>query len=866
MPLNCFYSGKKACFRQKRKNLGTRLLAFILWLFLLPAAQGGQVNLLPQTYGEFSSRAFSHIDKPSVFDDNPAEVDHNEHSVISPGKTVGKSAGNTFFSRLAGYDFFVSPLISLVNSLLYLRMQESKFQMTSLPGAGSGVSDTAFGLSSPQQVAGNSPRAGLNPNLLAEDAPQVIIFSAQSGLNIFTDTSGALTWHSECVRHELPTESPFQQYLRCDTPETTQTSLEVRLWFEQSGEQWLLHAFPDSSARLQATPSLLASSSLEDQEAASRSMLRFLQETSKRAREIEQTAARKWKIFYDRLSKEDELSRKLQDKKKRQQEKQEQLLQWTYSTEAKVNNIYAFHWRGLSDSGSTNRISEDDNSHNTREPVSLPAKARVYQVSGDKKHTEQGGTAAAGRSGNASGHKRHRGTPDSREKPDSNSSPKKQRPDTALSGPNQPEQEKTTHSDTDKVLIPDLPDEIWALIFKYTTVRETRPLHNTCQRFRAIGFIRDVQRCQVRNLHPESKVAAMATTAMPLMNKRLKEILVRRFGPCFTDYLPAMQHAIVRLHQFVPTVCTHTLTGHTDWVRCIRLLPDGRVLSGSDDMTIKVWDLEKPDGEQCTHILTGHTSWVRCIGVLPDGRVLSGSDDGTIKVWDLEKPDGEQCTHTLTGHTGSVRCMGALPDGRVLSGSSDKSIKVWDLEKPDGEQCTHTLTGHTGMVECIGVLPDGRVLSGSFDKTIKVWDLEKPDGEQCTHTLTEHTRWIECIGVLPDGRVLSGSGDDTIKVWDLEKPDGEQCTHTLTGHTCWVRCIRVLPDGRVLSGSHESIKVWDLEKPDGEQCTHTLTGHTGWVDCIGFLPDGRVLSSSIDMTMKVWDYPEPALPDSSNQQ
>ena len=714
MPLNCFYSGKKACFRQKRKNLGTRLLAFILWLFLLPAAQGGQVNLLPQTYGEFSSRAFSHIDKPSVFDDNPAEVDHNECSVISPGKTVGKSAGNTFFSRLAGYVFFVSPLISLVNRLLYLRMQESKFQMKPLPGAGSGVSDTAFGLSGPQQVAGNSPRAGLNPNLLAEDAPQVIIFSAQSGLNIFTDTSGTLTRHSECVRHELPTESPFQQYLRCDTPETKQTSLEVRLWFEQSGEQWLLHAFPDGSARLQATPSLsvaLASSSLVDQETASRSMLRFLQETSKRAREIEQTAARKWKIFYDRLSKEDELSRKLQDKKKRQQEKQEQLLQWIYSTEAKVNDIYVFHWRGLSDSGSTNRISEDDNSHNTREPVSLPAKARVYQASGDKKHTEQGGTAAAGRSGNASGHKRHRGTPDSGEKPDSNSSPKKQRPDTALSGPNQPEQEKTTHSDTDKVLIPDLPDEIWALIFKYTTVRETRPLHNTCQRFRAIGLIRDVQRCQVRNLPPESKVAAKATTAMPLMNKRLKEILVRRFGPCFTDYLPAMQHAIARLHQFVPTVCTHTLTGHTDRVAGIGVLPDGRVLSGSDDTTIKVWDLEKPDGEQCTHTLTGHTSWVRCIGVLPDGRVLSGSDDRTIKVWDLEKPDGEQCTHTLTGHTALVRCIGVLPDGRVLSGSYDTTIKVWDLEKPDGEQCIHTLTGHTlwlcasGSCQTVGYSP-----------------------------------------------------------------------------------------------------------------------------------------------------------------
>jgi WD40 repeat protein len=35
---------------------------------------------------------------------------------------------------------------------------------------------------------------------------------------------------------------------------------------------------------------------------------------------------------------------------------------------------------------------------------------------------------------------------------------------------------------------------------------------------------------------------------------------------------------------------TETLVGHTGWVQTLRVLPDGRIVSGSGDKTIKIWD------------------------------------------------------------------------------------------------------------------------------------------------------------------------------------------------------------------------------------------------------------------------------------
>ena len=269
--------------------------------------------------------------------------------------------------------------------------------------------------------------------------------------------------------------------------------------------------------------------------------------------------------------------------------------------------------------------------------------------------------------------------------------------------------------------------------------------------------------------------------------------------------------------------------------RSLVLLGDGRVCSGSDDGTMKIWNMSSG---VCERTLTGHEGCVFALVFLGDGRVCSGSRDGTMKIWNISSG---VCERTLTGHGGSVYALVLLGDGRVCSGSGDDTIKIWNVSSG---VCERTLTGHEGCVTALVFLGDGRVCSGSEDDTIKIWNISSG---VCERTLTGHEGCVTALVLLGDGRVFSGSEDGTIKIWNMSSG---VCERTLTGHEDLVNALVLLGDGRVCSGCEDgTIKIWNISSG---VCERTLTGHEGCVFALVLLDDGRVCSGSGDDTIKIW--------------
>jgi WD40 repeat protein len=274
------------------------------------------------------------------------------------------------------------------------------------------------------------------------------------------------------------------------------------------------------------------------------------------------------------------------------------------------------------------------------------------------------------------------------------------------------------------------------------------------------------------------------------------------------------------------TIRTHVLDGHTAFVNALAVGLDGRIYSGSADMTIRVWS-----GDSGAHLQTlqGHTGMVLALAVGLDGAIYSASYDLTIKVW---SGASGALLRTLEGHTDYVMSLTVGSNGKIYSGSGDRSIRVWAAD--DGEHL-QTLLGHTGFVRALAVgKRDGAIYSGSFDCTVRVWS-----GEDGTHlrTLEGHTNWIASITVAADGRVYSGSGDSTIRVWS---PHDGKHLQTLMCHTSIVVALVVGLNGKLFSGSHDGVvRVWS--DVDGAHL-HTMRGGTGEVLALVLGHDGTLIS------------------------
>ncbi|KIM23652.1 hypothetical protein M408DRAFT_77303 [Serendipita vermifera MAFF 305830] len=288
--------------------------------------------------------------------------------------------------------------------------------------------------------------------------------------------------------------------------------------------------------------------------------------------------------------------------------------------------------------------------------------------------------------------------------------------------------------------------------------------------------------------------------------------------------------------------------GHQDMVLSVAFSPNGkRIVSGSEDRTIRVWDAET--AEMVAGPFKGHTGSVNSVAVSPDGtRAVSGSGDTTLRVWDIET--AEMIAGPFEGHNERINSVKFSPDGtRVISGSEDKTIRIWDAET--AEMLVGPFEGHTASVSSVAFSPNGtRIVSGSWDSTIRVWNAA--NAEMVAGIFEGHNDVVTSVTFSPDGtRIVSGSYDGKIRVWDAETL--KLIARPFEGHAYSVMSVEFSGDGtRIVSGSTDmTIRVWDATTT--EMIVGPLDGHKMGVASVAFSPDGTtIVSGSHDATIRIW--------------
>ena len=140
---------------------------------------------------------------------------------------------------------------------------------------------------------------------------------------------------------------------------------------------------------------------------------------------------------------------------------------------------------------------------------------------------------------------------------------------------------------------------------------------------------------------------------------------------------------VIKIWEIDSGICLQTISGYHPY--CLMKLADGRI-AGEYDEYIDDWEddvvgsyihIWNPDNGVCEMTLFGHNKSISSLIQCKDGRLISGSADKKIKIWNLMNGKESWCEWTLEGHGDYVHSLIELSDGRIISASEDKTIKIW---------------------------------------------------------------------------------------------------------------------------------------------------------------------------------------------
>ena len=225
---------------------------------------------------------------------------------------------------------------------------------------------------------------------------------------------------------------------------------------------------------------------------------------------------------------------------------------------------------------------------------------------------------------------------------------------------------------------------------------------------------------------------------------------------------------------------TQSLTSHTKAIDTMEILDDGKLVSGSLDNTMIVWEKDFNGNYIQVQEFKENRPIMKIIK-LKNNKLAFTTDDGIIRILfekktiinnEVNKKYTIICK--LTKHNGRVKSMCEMSNGLLLSGGADlgsrkdNNILVWKPNEFDGYFYSLTVSGHKSDVNNIIELIDGRIASTSKDRSVRIWKCLN-DGNvinfEIEEILEDYPHGLYCIIQLNDGRLCTSTSDNSLVLW-----------------------------------------------------------------------------------------------------
>lgn len=201
---------------------------------------------------------------------------------------------------------------------------------------------------------------------------------------------------------------------------------------------------------------------------------------------------------------------------------------------------------------------------------------------------------------------------------------------------------------------------------------------------------------------------------------------------------------------------------------------------------------------------------IRTVAMTASGdKIISGSDDTTIRVWDVETG---RCLGILEGHTGAISKVTITPDGRWAASCSkaDKTVRLWDI--PTGT-CQATFTVEQDALTDVAITSDGRrVICAAWSGDLLIWDL--PAAADVSIRRAEATRYTNAKVLLVGESGVGKSGLAIRLTQDRFEP-------TISSDAAWATQLK-LPHELSTNDIEREIWLWDFAGQADYRLIHQL--------------------------------------------
>ena len=287
-----------------------------------------------------------------------------------------------------------------------------------------------------------------------------------------------------------------------------------------------------------------------------------------------------------------------------------------------------------------------------------------------------------------------------------------------------------------------------------------------------------------------------------------------------------------------------TLKNHSAWVYCLIVMNDGRLVSGSGDCSIIIYN---KDTYQPDLIIKEHSGYVLCISQLSSGLLASCSTDTKIKLFNIQK-DNYKVIQTLEYNTGELLKIIELKNKSLVSCSRDnyimfykkdinKYIRDFQISTPF---CYNVIQTKNNEI-CYSGENGSLFFYDFFEKKIKASISNVNKSNNC------YREWFIIINknllLIPGQNNITIANINEYKIIRVVEAPNSSAIHGI----CMLNYNMIL-----IGDSSGKIKQWKIEGDNLILFSENKNAHKSDINFLLNMGNGFIASGADDYSIKIW--------------